>query len=52
VNTIKALGLGTRELLQATTVRPAFSKRAMIWPITFLATASGLMMERVRSIAI
>src|SRR5690606_25168493 len=34
------------------TFRPAPSKRLMIWPMTFLATASGLMIERVRSIAI
>src|SRR5690606_27182622 len=36
----------------ATRRRPAFSKRDSIWPMTFLATASGLMMERVRSTAI
>src|SRR5258708_12341872 len=34
--------------LAASTLSPAFSKRAMIWPATPLATASGLMMVRVR----
>src|SRR4029450_9265695 len=33
------------------TLRPAASKRATIWPIAFRATASGLMMVRVRSMA-
>src|ERR1041384_7518257 len=32
--------------------RPAASSLAMIGPITFLATASGLMIENVRSMAI
>src|SRR5438876_6100745 len=35
----------------ATMRRPAASKRARILPIRFLRTASGLMMDRVRSIA-
>jgi hypothetical protein len=30
---------------------PFFSKRLTISPITFFATASGLIMEKVRSIA-
>src|SRR5690554_3915833 len=34
-----------------TGVRPSSSKRAMILPITFFSTSSGLMMLRVRSIA-
>src|SRR5258708_28085592 len=38
--------------LAARTLRPAFSKRAMIWPATPLATASGLIMVRVRWTAI
>src|SRR5260370_37545101 len=38
--------------LAARTLRPAFAKRAMIWPATPLATASGLMMVRVRWTAI
>src|SRR6185503_16867830 len=37
--------------LAARTLRPAFSKRAMIWPVAPLATASGLMMVSVRSMA-
>src|SRR5580704_5368095 len=36
----------------ATTRRPAASSFAVIGPITFFATASGLMIENVRSIAI
>ena len=36
----------------ATTRSPAFSNRATIWPMTFFFTASGLMIERVRSSAI
>ncbi|GMV58267.1 MAG: hypothetical protein AMXMBFR72_13760 [Betaproteobacteria bacterium] len=35
----------------ATILSPAASKRARIRPIAFLATASGLMMERVLSMA-
>src|SRR4029453_15357800 len=35
--------------LAARTLRPPCSKRAMICPIAFLATASGLMMVSVRS---
>ena len=31
--------------------RPAASNLAVIWPITFFATASGLMIENVRSMA-
>src|SRR5258707_15526583 len=38
--------------LAARSLSPAFSKRAMIWPATPLATASGLMMVRVRWTAI
>jgi hypothetical protein len=38
--------------LAATILRPAASKRETILPMTFFATASGLMMERVRSMAI
>src|SRR5512143_3354750 len=38
--------------LAARSLRPAFSKRAMIWPATPLATASGLMMVSVRWTAI
>src|SRR3972149_8102810 len=41
-------GLKCRSLA-ARTVRPACSNRLMICPITPLATASGLMMVRVRS---
>src|SRR5690606_18946095 len=33
------------------TLRPSFSKRLIISPITFLATASGLIIERVLSVA-
>src|SRR5262245_47915421 len=36
----------------ATTFKPAASKRARIWPIAFLATASGLTIDSVRSTAI
>jgi hypothetical protein len=35
-----------------TILNPAASKRAKILPMTFFATAFGLMMEKVRSIAI
>src|SRR5258705_7259098 len=38
--------------LAASSLSLAFSKRAMIWPATPLATASGLMMVRVRWTAI
>src|SRR5438105_8370459 len=38
--------------LAARTLRPAFSKRAMICPAAFLAMASGLRMVSVRSAAI
>src|SRR3546814_12505130 len=38
-------------IFAAATFRPAFSKREEISPTTFLATASGLMIERVRSSA-
>src|ERR1700730_2460964 len=38
--------------LAARSLSPAFSKRAMIWPATPLATGSGLMMVRVRWTAI
>src|SRR3972149_408114 len=41
-------GLKCRSLA-ARTLRPACSNRLMIWPITPLATASGLMMVSVRS---
>ncbi|ABX65846.1 hypothetical protein SPAB_00412 [Salmonella enterica subsp. enterica serovar Paratyphi B str. SPB7] len=34
-----------------TILNPAASKRAKMLPITFFATALGLMMEKVRSIA-
>src|SRR5213082_1984885 len=36
----------------AITRSPAASKRATIWPMAFFFTASGLMMESVRSTAI
>src|SRR5262245_53595023 len=36
----------------ATIFKPAPSKRARIWPIAFLATASGLMIDSVRSTGI
>jgi hypothetical protein len=35
----------------ANILNPADSKRAKMLPITFFATAFGLMMEKVRSIA-
>src|SRR6267143_3598879 len=37
-------------IFAARTLKPAFSRRARIWPATPLATASGLMMASVRSI--
>src|ERR1035437_9278493 len=36
----------------ATTLSPEFSNRVIICPMTFFATASGLMMDRVLSTAI
>src|ERR1700712_776339 len=36
---------------EATTLRPAFSKRSTMAPVRFRRVASGLMMERVRSTA-
>jgi hypothetical protein len=41
----------SRTIRDAITRRPAASSFAVIGPITFRATASGLMIEKVRSMA-
>lgn len=50
VLSVEAFGFGFGQLLQfrSNDAQPAFSKRVVISPITFLATASGLMIEKVR----